>query len=60
MEELQDEQLRNAAEAKSLYWYPGEFNEVSTWLQNVLLDITLMDRRHVGESIESSVWQSLQ
>jgi hypothetical protein len=23
IEELQDEQLRNAAEAKAIYWYPG-------------------------------------
>jgi hypothetical protein len=50
MEELQDEQQRNAAEAKAMYWYPGKFNGVSTWLQGVILDITLMDRRHVGEA----------
>jgi hypothetical protein len=50
MEELQEEQRRNAAEAKAIFWYPGEFNGVGTWLQNVLLDISLMDRRHVGES----------
>jgi hypothetical protein len=49
IEELQEEQLRNAAEAKAIYWYPGEFNGVRQWLEGVLLDITLMDRRYVGE-----------
>ena len=49
IEELQEEQLRNAAEAKSIYWYPSEFNGVRQWLEGVLLDITLMDRRYVGE-----------
>jgi hypothetical protein len=49
IEELQEEQLRNAAEAKSIYWYPSEFNDVRQWLEGVLLDITLMDRRYVGE-----------
>jgi hypothetical protein len=48
--ELQIEQLaRNAAEAKAIYWYPGEFNGVRQWLEGVLLDITLMERRYVGE-----------
>ena len=50
IEELQEEQLRNAAEApKAIYWYPGEFNCVRQWLEAVLLDITLMERRYVGE-----------
>jgi hypothetical protein len=35
-EELQEEQLRNAAEAKAIYWYPGEFNGVKQWLEGVL------------------------
>jgi hypothetical protein len=48
-DELQIEQLRNAAEAKAIYWYPGEFNGVRQWLEGVLLDITLMERRYVGE-----------
>jgi hypothetical protein len=49
---LQEEQQRNAAEAKANYWYPGEFNGVRQWqwLEAVLLDITLMERRHVGEN----------
>ena len=50
IEELQEEQKRNAAEAKAIYWYPGEFNGVRQWLEAVILDITLMDRRHVGET----------
>jgi hypothetical protein len=31
-EELQEEQLRNAAEATAIYWYPGEFNGVRQFL----------------------------
>ena len=50
IEELQEEQKRNAAEAKAIYWYPGEFNGVRQWLEAIILDITLMDRRHVGET----------
>jgi hypothetical protein len=52
IEQLQEEQQRNAAEAKANYWYPGEFNGVRQWqwLEAVLLDITLMERRHVGEN----------
>ena len=52
IEQLQEEQQRNAAEAKANYWYPGEFNGVRQWqwLEAVLLDITLMERRHVGET----------
>ena len=50
IEELQEEQQRNAAEAKAIHWYPGEFNGVKQWLEAVLLDITLMERRHVGET----------
>ena len=31
IEDLQEEQQRNAAEAKAIHWYPGEFNGVTRW-----------------------------
>jgi hypothetical protein len=37
IEEFQTEQLRNAAEAKAIYWYPGRDQRRRPWMQKISL-----------------------
>jgi hypothetical protein len=58
-EELQIEQLRNAAEAKAIYWCPGEFHGVRQWLEVGMCANKVTTTYHlIGAAVRGYVAQS--